>query len=143
MFPLLIADQPDNLTLCEYNLNERLNDIDVFQAKAYDLIHSRCVGAGIKNTRWPTYIEDMRLLLRPGGCIQIVEYYLNIQSSSGRLTDHSAIRRWWTDYADAMSRMNREPRIGTRLQHLLTQAKLGDVRVDTIQLPIGDWGQGQ
>lgn len=140
---MLISDQPENLNLCGYNLNDRLNDPEVFQARAYDLIHSRCIGAGIKSARWPSYLQDMKLLLRPGGWVHIVEYYLNIQSSSGMLTDESAIRRWWTEYADAMSRMDREPRIGTRLQHLFVEARLGDVKIDTIQLPIGNWDQGQ
>ncbi|KAF2999928.1 hypothetical protein E8E13_009014 [Curvularia kusanoi] len=139
VYPMLMADQPENLHLWTYNLNDRLNDAELFKAKAYDLIHSRCVSAGIKKTRWSSYIEDMMLLLRPRGWVQIVEYYLNIQSSSGRLTDQSAIRRWWGDYAYAMSRMNREPRIGTRLQHLLTEARFRDVRVETVQLPVGDW----
>lgn len=139
---MLIADQPENLNLCGYNLNDRLNDPEVFQARAYDLIHSRCIGAGIKSNRWTSYIRDMKLLLRPNGWIQIVEYYLNIQSSSGRLTDESAVRRWWLKYSEAMSRMNRDPRIGNRLQSLFTEARLGDVRVETIQLPIGDWETG-
>ena len=140
---MLVTDQPDNLSLCGYNLNDRLNDPEVFQAKAYDLIHSRCVSSGIKSSRWASYICDMRLLLRPEGWVHIVEYYLNVQSSSGRLTHQSAIRRWWNDYAHAMSRMNRDPRVGSRLQHLLTEARLADVRVETVQLPIGDWDPGR
>lgn len=140
---MLVADQPENLSLCGYNLNDRLNDPEVFQARAYDLIHSRCIGAGIKVNRWASYIRDMKLLLRPNGWVQIVEYYLNIQSSSGRLTDQSAVRRWWLAYAEAMSRMNRDPRVGTRLQHLFAEARLGDVRVETVQLPIGDWETGE
>ncbi|KAJ4313021.1 hypothetical protein N0V94_007148 [Neodidymelliopsis sp. IMI 364377] len=139
VYPMLVADQPENLNLCGYNLNDHLNDPEIFQARAYDLIHSRCIGAGIKSNRWTSYIRDMKLLLRPNGWIQIVEYYLNIQSSSGRLTDQSAVRRWWLAYAEAMSRMNRDPRIGTRLQHLFTEARFADVRIETIQLPIGDW----
>lgn len=139
---MLVADQPENLNLCGYNLNDRLNDPEVFQARAYDVIHSRCIGAGIKGDRWISYIRDMRLLLRPNGWVQIIEYYLNIQSSSGRLTDQSAVRRWWLAYAEAMSRMNRDPRVGTRLQHLFTEARFSDIRVETIQLPIGDWEAG-
>jgi hypothetical protein len=140
---MLMADQPDNLNLCEYNLNDALIDLEVFKARPYDLIHSRCIGAGIKSNRWTSYIRDIKLLLRPNGWIQIVEYYLNIQSSSGRLTDDSAVRRWWNKYSEAMSQMNRDPRIGNRLQNLFIEAKLGDVRVETLQLPIGDWESGK
>ena len=139
---MLVADQPENLSLCKYNLNDSLNHPDVFQARHYDLVHSRFVGAGIKRGRWSSYIHDMRILLRPGGWIQITEYYLNIQSSNGSLSDDSAIRKWWNTYAGAMESLKSAPRIGQRLQQLLTEARLSDVRVNTVQLPIGEWNPG-
>jgi hypothetical protein len=142
IFPKLVADQPENLSLCGYNLNDRLNDPDIFQARACDLVHSRFVGAGIKRGRWLSYVQDMRILLRPGGWVQITEYYLNIQSSNGSLADDSPIRKWWQLYAGAMESLNMAPRIGQRLQQLLTEARLDDVRVDTVQLPIGEWSAG-
>lgn len=142
MYPMLMADQPENLDACWYNLNDALNDPHIFQAKAYDLIHSlhRC-----RHQRQQMDIVHPRheAASATKWLIQIVEYYLNIQSSSGRLTDDSAVRRWWNKYAEAMSRMNRDPRIGNRLQSLFVEAKLGDVRVETLQLPIGDWEPGK
>lgn len=139
IFPLLVADQPENLTLCGYNLNDRLRDPDVFQQRAYDLIHSRFINPGIKSNRWASYIGDLRLLLRPGGWVQMVEYYPLIQSDSGRLIDQSAVRRWWNAYDISMARLNRDPRIGRRLQHLLSDKGYRDVKVDVERLPIGGW----
>ena len=139
---MLVVDQPDNLTLCGYNLNDRLRDPEVFQSRAYDLIHSRFVSQGIKSNRWTSYIHDMRLLLRPGGWVQIVEYYPLIQSDSGRLTDQAALRRWWQSYEASMRRLNRDPRIGRRLRDLLTQDGFRDVVVEVQHLPIGGWHSG-
>ncbi|KAF2278817.1 S-adenosyl-L-methionine-dependent methyltransferase [Westerdykella ornata] len=138
IYPVLI-DQPDNLTLFGYNLNDRLNDPEVFQRRAYDLIHSRFVGPGIKTSRWGSYIRDMKSLLRPNGWVQIMEYYPNIQSWSGRLADDSALTRWYRAYVSAMERANRNVRIGQRLQHYMTEAGLRDVGVSIVHLPIGDW----
>ncbi|KAH7359517.1 S-adenosyl-L-methionine-dependent methyltransferase [Pyrenochaeta sp. MPI-SDFR-AT-0127] len=139
IFPMLVADQPDNLTLCGYNLNDRLRDPDVFQSRAYDLIHSRFVSQGVNSNRWASYIQDMRLLLRPGGWVQIVEYYPLVQSDSGRLTDQAAVRRWWLSYEASMRRLNRDPRIGRRLKDLLMQSGYRDVAVEIEHLPIGSW----
>ncbi|KAJ4362955.1 hypothetical protein N0V83_010072 [Neocucurbitaria cava] len=139
IFPMLVADQPDNLTLCGYNLNDRLRDPEVFQSRAYDLIHSRFLSQGIKSNRWTSYIHDMRLLLRPGGWVQLVEYYPLIQSDSGRLTDQAAVRRWWQSYEASMRRLNRDPRIGRRLKDILTQDGYRDVVVEVQHLPIGGW----
>ncbi|KAI8938438.1 hypothetical protein NX059_004331 [Plenodomus lindquistii] len=124
IFPLRVADQPVNLTLCSYNLNDRLRDPEVFQARAYDLVHSRFLFPGIKSNRWPSYM---------------VEYYPLIQSDSGRLTEQAAVRRWWLSYESSMRRLNRDPRIGRKLQQLMIEKGYKDVRVDIERLPIGAW----
>lgn len=141
IYPILI-DQPPNLYLWGYNLNDPLNDPDVFQRNAYDIINSRFVGPGIKAGRWPSYIQDMRMLLRPNGWVQIVEYYLMIQSWSGLLSDDSALVLWYEAYASAMERLRRNPRIGRSLQSLMMAAGLRDVGGTTINLPIGGWDSG-
>jgi hypothetical protein len=41
-----------------------------------------------------------------------------------------------------MEDLNRAPRIGQRLQQLFLEAKLSDVRVDAVQLPVGGWSPG-
>ncbi|KAJ4291670.1 hypothetical protein N0V90_009565 [Kalmusia sp. IMI 367209] len=142
IYPALVADQPDNLTLFGYNLNERLNDPEVFERSAYDLIHSRFVAQGIKINRWAPYVQDMKRLVRPNGFVEMVEYYLNIQSDNGRLTTESALRRWWDAYVAAMQRSNRNPRIAQTLQQLLADAGFRDVGGTTLHLPIGGWHTG-
>ncbi|KAF2746339.1 S-adenosyl-L-methionine-dependent methyltransferase [Sporormia fimetaria CBS 119925] len=138
IYPLQI-DRPENLALVEYNLNDRLNDPDVFQRKAYDLIHSRFVGPGIRASRWPSYIQDMKALLKPNGWIQIMEYYPNIQSWNGRLTPQSALTNWYGMYVSAMERARRNPRVGQRLHEYMTEARLRDIHVEMVHFPIGGW----
>jgi len=137
-----LTDEPENLTLYGYNLNDRLNHPEVFESKAYDLIHSRFIAPGLKKTRWSSYIRDMRVLLRPGGWAHVTEYHLHIQSDNGQLTDQSAVYRWWQGYSSSMADLNRDARIGPRLQGLLVAAGLRDVRVDFRRLPIGHWDPG-
>jgi hypothetical protein len=137
-----LPDQPDNLDLVGYNLNDRLNDPEVFASRAYDLIHSRFVAPGIKKNRWPSYIRDMRVLLRSGGWVQAAEYHLHIQSNSGRLTEQSGVYRWWQGYARSMTDLHRDPRIGPRLQEHLLAAGLKEVQAQYKRLPIGGWNPG-
>lgn len=134
-----LPDQPDNLTLFGYNMNDRLNDPEVFQRNAYALVHSRFVGAGIKTNRWGTYVREMKALTMPNGWIQMMEYYPNIQSDSGLLSDESGLRKWYQYYATAMEKCNRDPRIGSRLQQLLADGGLRDIGGCTLHLPIGGW----
>jgi hypothetical protein len=137
-----VPDQPENLELIGHNLNDPLRDPDIFKANQYDLIHSRFVAPGIKTGRWARYLRDMKLLLRPGGWVQVMEYLPIIQSHNGRLTDGAAVRRWWDSYQAAMARMDRDPRIGRRLSQLLLENRYRDVGVDVKQLDIGGWSTG-
>lgn len=141
IFPMNVPDQPENLELIAYNLNDPLRDPDIFARDKFDLIHSRFVSPGIKARRWATYIRDMKLLLRRGGWVEIMEYYPLIQSHNGRLTDDSAVRRWWESYKTAMSNMDRNPRIGQQLSQLLIDNGYRDVGVDVESLQIGGWSQ--
>ncbi|KAH7070990.1 S-adenosyl-L-methionine-dependent methyltransferase [Paraphoma chrysanthemicola] len=141
IFPLRLVDQPDNLDLVGYNLNDRLNDPEVFRLRAYDLIHSRFVAPGIKRNRWPSYFRDIRNLLRSGGYVQVVEYQLHILSNNGRLTDQSAVYQWWREYVAAMRDLNREPRIGPSLKGHAEAAGFRNVQVEYRRLPIGSWEQ--
>jgi hypothetical protein len=130
------------LELIGYNLNIPLRDPEIFQNNKFDLIHSRFVLPGIRRRRWATYVRDLKPLLRRGGWIQIMEYKPIVQSSNGRLTDQSAVRRWWQEYKTAMERMDRDPGIGPRLGQLLNDNRYRDVAVDVVQLHIGDWSEG-
>jgi hypothetical protein len=137
-----IPDQPENLELIGYNLNVPLRDPELFQNSKFDLIHSRFVFPGIRRRRWATYLRDMRPLLRRGGWVQIMEWLPLVQSNNGRLTDQSAVRRWWYHYSNAMERMDRDPRIGSRLGQLLNDNSYRDVAVDIEQIHIGGWSDG-
>ncbi|KAF2019332.1 S-adenosyl-L-methionine-dependent methyltransferase [Aaosphaeria arxii CBS 175.79] len=139
IYPISLPDEPDNLDLFGYNLNDRLTE--VCNRNSYDLVHSRFVAPGIKANRWPSYTRDMKALLKPNGWVQMMEYYPNIQSDNGRLSRQSALTKWWRKYAAAMEAMNRNPRIGTRLQDLMRDAGLRDVRGTALHLHIGDWDQ--
>lgn len=114
----------------------------MFGRRGYDLIHSRFVGPGIKANRWSSYVRDMKNLLKPGGWMQMMEYYPNIQSDNGRLSSESSIRRWYEGYVYAMERANRKPRIAQELRPLMEAAGLRDIRGEIRHLPIGGWHPG-
>lgn len=64
---------------------------------------------------------------------------MHVQSNSGSLTVQSAVYRWWLNYAQAMAGMNRDPRVGPRLQEFMAAAGLRDVQHQYIRMPIGGW----
>lgn len=84
---------------------------------------------------------DLRLL-KPGGSLQMIEYYYNFQSHSGLLDSTHALYEWGSKYRQAMDR-NRNPRIGSwnQLAELMRAAHMEDVHSQTCSLPVGGWSR--
>jgi len=71
------------------------------------------------------------------------EFYCNIQSDNGRLTDDHAVFKWGQLYRTAMEASDRNPRVGSSLQRLLTDAGLSNVQTHLFNIPIGTWPTGK
>lgn len=133
---------PDNLEISFWDLNDRLTE--TFERETFDLIHSRCVGPGIKKDRWNGYIRDIARLLRRGGWVQMAEYYYHIQSDNGRLTEEHSIYKWAQTYRAVMEHyLDRDPRVGRSLAEKLERAGLRDIHARAFQIPIGSWSTGE
>lgn len=81
-------------------------------------------------------------VLKPGGWVQMIEIYFNVQSDNGSITDEHALRRWSTQYMRAQED-RKDLRIGTRLRSMLTSAGLTEVDTKMIPLPLSAWGNGK
>lgn len=79
--------------------------------------------------------------MKPGGWVQIIEIYFNVQSDNGSITDRHALRRWSTQYLRALED-KKDLRIGSRLRGLFTGAGLEDVDSKMIPLPLSAWPTG-
>ncbi|KAJ5671155.1 hypothetical protein N7507_000282, partial [Penicillium longicatenatum] len=127
-------DIPDNLWLQVDDLNRPFT----FPPNHFDLVHSRLLATGIHRTRWPSYIRDIVRVLKPGGWVQMVEVYHNVQSDNGSITDQHALRRWSRQYMRALED-RKDLRIGSKLKNLLLEAGLEEVDSNMIPLPLSAW----
>ncbi|KAJ5554953.1 hypothetical protein N7461_003423 [Penicillium sp. DV-2018c] len=130
-------DVPDNLWLQVDDLNRRFT----FPANHFNLVHSRLLATGINRSRWPSYLQDIVRVLKPGGWVQMVEIYYNVQSDNGSITDGHALRRWSTQYLRSLED-KKDPRVGTKLRTILTEAGLVEVDTKMIPLPLCGWSTG-
>jgi hypothetical protein len=140
VFPADLPDEPDNLECEVWDLNDNLTP--TYSPNYYDLIHSRCVAPGIKRERWRSYLRDLRRLLKPGGWVQLVEYYYIFQSDSGLLTSEHALQQWGELFRAAMEQ-HRDPRVARHLTELLSHAGFVDVHQMSYRVPIGLWPSGK
>jgi SAM-dependent methyltransferase len=57
---------------CSFRLENVLRG-STFHDEKFDLIQSRCIGAGISDDKWPPFIAEIWRLTKPGGGIQLIE----------------------------------------------------------------------
>ncbi|KAJ5081781.1 hypothetical protein NUU61_010045 [Penicillium alfredii] len=127
-------DVPENLWLQVDDLNRTFT----FPSNHFDLVHSRLLATGIHRARWSSYIRDIVRVLKPGGWVQMIEIYFNVQSDNGSITDQHALRRWSSHYMRALED-RKDLRIGSRMRNLLTGSGLVEVDTKMIPLPLSAW----
>lgn len=109
----------------------------------FDFVNSRLIADGINADRWPSYLRDIRRVLRPGGWCQLIEIYFNAQSDNDTLTDDHALRQWSRRYLGAMERCGKDPRAGRRLHGWMRDAGFVNVESTTLTLPMCGWSNDE
>ncbi|KAG0133499.1 S-adenosyl-L-methionine-dependent methyltransferase [Tuber indicum] len=127
-------DPPPNLILQVDDLNEPFT----FHSNEFDFIHSRNVVTGINNGRWPSYVRDCARVLKPGGWLQMIEIYHNVQSDNGTMTDGHALRELSTKFLSA-SENSKDLRAPLALESFMQSAGMVDVAGRMIPLPLNGW----
>ncbi|KKK13755.1 hypothetical protein ARAM_001665, partial [Aspergillus rambellii] len=127
-------DTPENLWLQVDDLNRPFT----FSSNYFDLVNSRLLAAGINRTRWSSYIRDIKRVLKPGGWVQLVEIYFNVQSDNGSIGEQHALRQWSTRLMGSLEEV-KDPRVGTRLKALLVAEGFTEVEAKMIPLPLSAW----
>jgi hypothetical protein len=77
-------------------------------------------------------------VLKPGGWVQMVEIYFNVQSDNGSISDEHALRQWSSQLMRSMEGI-KDFRVGTRLKTLLLAAGFTEVDAKMIPLPLSAW----
>ncbi|KAL4916958.1 S-adenosyl-L-methionine-dependent methyltransferase [Aspergillus aurantiobrunneus] len=135
IYPLMNPDDtPENLWLQVDDLNRPFT----FSPNYFDLVHSRLLAAGINRSRWPSYIRDIKRILKPGGWVQMVEIYFNVQSDNGSINERHALRQWSSQLMRSMEEI-KDLRVGTRLKTLLMASGFTEVDSKMIPLPLSAW----
>lgn len=115
-------------------------------------------------------MRDIYRVLKPGGWCQLSELYLNAQSDNGTLAVgtyfrfpglveilvdlsslpcskltfdivDSALSRWSAGYLRG-SQLQKDPRIATKLGHLLKLAGFSEIKCQMFKMPMSDWSAG-
>jgi hypothetical protein len=81
-------------------------------------------------------------VLKPGGWVQLIEIYFNVQSDNGSITEEHALRRWSRQFMRSYEG-TKDLRVGTRLNNLLRDGGFEDIDARMIPLPLSAWSNGE
>ncbi|GAQ06613.1 hypothetical protein ALT_3934 [Aspergillus lentulus] len=128
----------ESVRLTSHDQVDDLNRRFTFPSNHFDLVHSSLLATGINRARWPSYLADIRRVLKPGGWVQLIEIYFNVQSDNGSITEEHALRRWSRQFMRSYEG-TKDLRVGTRLNNLLRGGGFEDIDARMIPLPLSAW----
>ena len=106
----------------------------------FNMINSRFLTDGIYKDRWEPLIREYKLLLKPGGWLQMVEVRWRFLSRSDKALPN--LTAWSDEYMNALSSMKKDPKIIARLEQLVRFAGFEGVEGRTCNIPVGNWRPG-
>ncbi|ORZ01022.1 S-adenosyl-L-methionine-dependent methyltransferase [Syncephalastrum racemosum] len=123
------AAAPKNLRYIESNVNEGLPLPD----ESVDFIFQRSMGHAIQKDTWPKLLREMWRVLRPGGCIELIEadmWHHNpgpVQQAFDTFMQEQC-QEWGLDFT-----------FTENLRSIIDEAGFQEVDQRTLDVPIGEW----
>jgi hypothetical protein len=139
-------DNPEDvqeLDKLRWNLNARFRDIPDkhgLKPEEFDLINSRFLADGINKERWEPLVREYKLLLKPGGWLQMTEAQWKFHSRSGQ--DLPALKEWSETYHEGLRRMRKVPNIAGSLEQIVRFAGFEHVSATTYDIQVESWRPG-
>lgn len=106
----------------------------------FDMINSRFLADGINSNRWESLVLEYKLLLRPGGWLQMAEIQWEFHSHSDH--DLTNLTVWSGTYREALLGMQKDPDVIRRLERFARQAGFERVHGITRNIQVGNWRPG-
>lgn len=124
-----VATQARNFAFVQHDARE----LFAFAPASFDLTHMRLMMRDLPVPVWPQVVGEMARVTTPGGWVELVES--NLVRNGGPALE--TMQRW---ALQAMQPHGLDPRVSARLPELLHRLSLNDIRMQTVELPIGPHG---
>ena len=128
--PVPNMDAPPNYTFVPANI---LNGLP-FTDGTFDYIHQRLLVAAIPAASWPAVIRELMRVARPGGWLELLEGGVTCPQAG------PATQRLLAWCLEATGARGLDPTLMAYLGSLLEESGLQGVKVNQIDVPLGNWG---
>jgi hypothetical protein len=104
-----------------------------FAPGSFDIVHQRLLITAIPRDRWPSIIQELVRVTRPGGWVELAE--------CGSATDGGpGYMGLWQSWIDFLNTRNVDFTIGRHIGQMLGNGGLVTVQQRVLNFPMGDWG---
>ncbi|GLV55379.1 hypothetical protein KDH_22260 [Dictyobacter sp. S3.2.2.5] len=105
-----------------------------FPEKQFEFVHQRLLVAAIPTANWPSVINELIRVTRPGGWIEVLEIGVTIKNSGA---ETARLLEWM---GDRSKERGFDMGMVSQLGQLLIDAGLQNVEIHHIPAPLGVWG---
>ncbi|KAI9322647.1 S-adenosyl-L-methionine-dependent methyltransferase [Dichotomocladium elegans] len=107
-----------------------------FEKDSFGYIHQQAVTVGIKIVDWPKVLENHKLILKPGGWIELTEFSYTEAHNSGPITKAG------NDISFKMlAAAGLDPDLGSHLTTLLADAGFTNIQARSVDIPVNHGGK--
>ncbi|KAI9316251.1 S-adenosyl-L-methionine-dependent methyltransferase [Dichotomocladium elegans] len=120
---------------CEFLLHNIVDDFP-FEENYFGFIHQRLVTLGIKQVDWPKVLRNLKLILKPGGWIELTEFsYLKMENPGPchQLASDLSLKMLTSAGLDID--------LGTNLPRLLSDAGFINIQPRVVDVPVNHGGK--
>ncbi|OCK80010.1 S-adenosyl-L-methionine-dependent methyltransferase [Lepidopterella palustris CBS 459.81] len=135
--PIQPVDVPPN---CSFLIDDADNDW-VFHSP-FDFIHTRAMVAAFKN--WSRFFEQSYANLKPGGYLEVQEFYFPPKCTDPTLTpETSPLLQWGDNLTKAGSLIGMDMEAAASFAEPLRAAGFVDIHAKHFKWPVGPWAKGE
>jgi len=104
-----------------------------FATGSFDFVHQRLLITAIPRDRWPSVIQELVRVTRPGGWVELAECGSAQDGGPGYMG-------LWQSWIDFLNTRNVDFTIGKHVGQMLSNGGLVNVQQRVLNFPMGDWG---
>ncbi|OCL06650.1 S-adenosyl-L-methionine-dependent methyltransferase [Glonium stellatum] len=136
--PIQPTEVPPN---CSFLIDDA--DHDWVFREPFDFIHSRAMMAAFKD--WPRYLSQCYTNLKPGGYVEIQDFYLppHCHSHPELTPDESPFLKWSQLLGESAAKMGMDMYLPGALAESLRRAGFINIHSKHYKWPIGSWAKGE
>ena len=138
VMPVFVSDN------CNFYIENALAGFS-FHDEKFDLVQSRCIGAGIPDRYWPRYVHEIYRVTKPGGWIQLIEMDPVRYCDDGSMPPQSPLTECERIIAAVMKQKYHTTIHGVthKLARHAENAGFINIQQHNIKSPLGKWNKGR